>query len=67
MKAYLYDYENIRWNTYFGSTLMIFDPPHVAMYKLPSVSMVMPSGTKPGFSPFALKSMATRSFAVEDT
>lgn len=52
-----------RRNNYFGSTLSTLAPPNVATYKLPSESMVIPSGIKPGLLPFTLKSMRTRSFA----
>lgn len=48
---------------YFGSTLNIFDPPKLETYKFPSVSIVRPSGKKPGLLPFKLKSIRTRSLA----
>lgn len=64
--SHLRNTKNFHLNTYFGSILKIFDPPHVATYKLPSASIVIPSGTNPGFLPFALKSMTTRSFARKD-
>lgn len=53
-------------NIYFGSTLKIFDPSKAVTYKLPSVSIVNPSGRKPGFLPFTLKSITTRSLAKKN-
>lgn len=53
----------IKNKNYFGSTLNIFDPSKAVTYKLPSVSIVKPSGKNPGFWPFILKSITTRSLA----
>lgn len=47
-----------------GLILRIFDPPKVATYSEPLVSIVMPSGTNSGRSPLIVKSITTRSLAV---
>lgn len=49
------------FNYYFGSILKIFDPPQVATYKNPSVSIVTPSGKNPAGLPSFLKSIRIRS------
>lgn len=49
---------------YFGSTLKIFEPMKAVTYRLPSVSIVSPSGRYPGIFPFKLKSLTRRSLAV---
>lgn len=43
-------------NNYLGSILITFEPAHVATYKLPSESMVIPSGINSGALPPTRKS-----------
>lgn len=51
---------NSYWFAYLGLILSTLDPPYNATYRNPSLSIVIPSPTNFGGSPFTLKSVRTR-------